>query len=219
MVSNMGFQIPDSGNFQAFAIIIDINSFTSMVSRADNDCTVAQYVRDVLLGAIESVENSSGHIVSFMGDAFLALLQDPIKVMECCVGISKSIDRSCEHISNAQADCNNAWDYAPGGPSVKITIEYGEICQSTIESNFLGSQKLFIGSAINYAARIGSAGEGNRCLLGPVAAKIIQNYYELLPARAVEGKAGESKYIYYQLDLGDIWREGSPEQLEESYWG
>lgn len=64
------------------------------------------------------------------------------------------------------------WDYAPGGLSLKISVEFGWMSVTTIYSHQLGSQRLIISPAVNYASRIGQAGVGNRCLLGPPTVRI-----------------------------------------------
>ena len=80
---------------------------------------------------------------------------------------------------------------------------------STITTREIGTQKLLIGPAINYASRIGRAGVGNRCVLGPIAAQMpdLAQYSPRGPYR-VSGKSDEEDYTYYELYLGDIWREG-----------
>ena len=86
-----------------------------------------------------------------------------------------------------------------------------------ISSRALGTHRLLIGSAINHASRILSAGSGNRCLVGPSAAQHGFSNYSLSGPHSVAGKIGEPNYEYFQLDLSDIWIEGDPED-GLSYW-
>lgn len=80
---------------------------------------------------------------------------------------------------------------------------------------------LLIGDCLNYASRIGAAGEGNRCLVGPRAATMRDlGPFGLSGPYTISGKAHESAYEYWSLDLGEIWREikgGSTGT--ETYWG
>jgi class 3 adenylate cyclase len=69
----MPIVIPENGCINAFAIIVDINGFTSMVAKDDSGMT-AQFVRDVLAGTIDAIEKEGGEIVSYMGDAVLGVL-------------------------------------------------------------------------------------------------------------------------------------------------
>ena len=214
-------ELPKIGMIEAFALIVDINMFTPMVSKASysND-SIAQFVRDILSGGVGMVEKYGGSVVSFMGDAFLAVLDDPEYVFMTCAGIAKDVDRTCEYISTHQADCPGAWNFAKGGPGLKIAIEYGWIDISTTYSNFLGEQRLLIGHCINYANRISHAGIGNRCLVGPNAINHHgMNSWSNRGPYTVKGKPGEGDYIYWELELGDVWIAGEIESCDETYWG
>jgi class 3 adenylate cyclase len=129
---------------------------------------------------------------------------------------ARDLDRQCEYICND----NDMWPFAPGGPSLKIAVEYGSLDISSIMSSFLGIQRLFIGNAINYASRISSASKGNRCLVGPAAAeRILLEGYSLDGPYLVKGKAREKHYTYYHFDLGDLWIEGERKIGKDTYWG
>jgi len=211
-------EIERIGDIAAFAMVVDINGFTAIVERSD-DGVIAQFVRDVLAGGIEAVERHGGEIVGFMGDAFLGILPDTMSTLNACWGIAKDLDRQCSYISDAQKRCPGALACAPGGPSLKIAVEYGTMDISTIESRMLGEHRLLIGSPINYASRIGAAGEGNRCHFGPKAAKrVMDAKYDLAGPFKVKGKHSEGEYEYYVLDMSDICREGPRVEGEDTYW-
>lgn len=209
----MAIVIPQNSSLKVFAMIVDINGYTKMVSNSDANL-IAQFTRDVLYGGISAVEKNGGEVVGFMGDAFFAILSDSDQVFNSCITIAKDIDRQCEYISSN----SEAFPFSPKGPSLKIGIEYGFIDVSDISSKYLGKQKLFAGEAINYAARITAADYGNRCLVGPKAFEMgLKSYIRKEDGPfAIEGKEGEPLYKYYKLDLSDIWREGDS---DESYWG
>jgi class 3 adenylate cyclase len=204
--STMPLSVSDGQSVQAFAMIVDINGFTRMVVKGEDEL-IAQFTRDVLAGGITAVEHCGGEVVGFMGDAFYALLFDADKVFECCTGIAKDLDEQCEYISQVQSE-SPVFSFSPGGPGLKIGIEYGWLEVSTISSNYLKEQQLFIGPAVNYASRITSAGKGNRCLFGPEAAKQGLDDYSHRGPFKVRGKAGEKLYTYFELDLDDIWWTG-----------
>jgi class 3 adenylate cyclase len=211
----MPIDIPKSGVLNAFAMIVDINGFVLMVERSSGN-TIAQFTRDVLIGGVEAVERNGGAVVGFMGDAFYAVLPNSEATFKACVGIAKDVDVQCEYISRAQRAEGELFEFAPGGPSVKIGIEYGWLEVSQIRSQRIGEQPLVIGPAVNHAARILEAGEGNRCHLGPAAFNNGLSDFRPDGPWSVSGKRGEAQYTYYELDLSDIWREhGSP----ETYWG
>lgn len=215
----MAITIPELGTINAFAMIVDINQFTRMVA-ADDTGMVAQFVRDVLSGPISAIERHDGEVVGYMGDAILGVLPPGESAALTCFNIAKDLDRQCEYISNHQDDFPQDWAFAPGGPSIKISIEYGSLEVTTISSRFLGTHRLLIGDAINYASRISSGGVGNRCHIGPVAAAMPPfNAYTLDGPLSVRGKAREGAYTYYQLDLGDIWIEGRRKKGKETFWG
>ena len=102
---------------------------------------------------------------------------------------------------------------------MKVGVEFGWMDVASIDSKVLGSLPLLIGPPINYASRIISAGAGNRCLYGPVAAQEGLRHYSSTGPFSVEGKLGEPAYTYYQLDMSDIWREGERESDKESFGG
>ncbi len=62
-------ELPKIGTIEAFAMIVDINSFTPMVSKSAQSDSIAQFVRDALSGGIDMVQKHGGSVVSFMGDA------------------------------------------------------------------------------------------------------------------------------------------------------
>lgn len=214
------FDIPQSGGIEAFAVIVDLNSFTLMVDKAEkNGDLIAQFTRDALYGAISAIEAEGGEVVAFMGDAVLGIMVDGDSVVHTCFRIAKDCDEQCEYISNAQSENKDNWAFAMGGPSLKIAIEYGFLDISTISSRLLGEHRLFSGSAINYAARIIAAGEGNRCIIGPVAAKKTFSSYSLEGPYLIKGKPGEQEYKYYFFSMDDIWVEGQRETGKDTYWG
>lgn len=196
-------------------MIVDINGFTRMVGKAEGD-SIAQYTRDVLAGGIDAVQGNGGEVVGLMGDAFYALLSDADDVFNCCVDIAVDLDKQCEYVSDVQSESPESFSFSPGGPGLKIGVEYGLLDISPIISNYLGAQNLFIGPAVNYASRIISAGKGNRCMVGPRAAEQgLINYQHRGPFK-VKGKRGEKAYTYYELNLDDVWRTGDE---GETFWG
>jgi len=218
MKKKHSLKIPKSGGISAFAMVIDINHFAGMVRQAESSPdSVAQFTRDVLTSTIMEVEAHGGHVVGFMGDAILGIIEDGEAAVKTCFGIAKEVDRQCEYISLAQKDCKGIWQYAPGGASLKIAVEYGSMDVSTISSHFLGEHRLFVGNAVVYATRISRAGKGNRCLVGPVAANKKFKDYGLEGPCSIPGKPGEPRYKYYRFPMGEIWREGS--ESNETYWG
>lgn len=212
----MAIAIPKSGHFEAFALIVDINGFTGMVAQSDGN-VIADFVRDVLVGSVKAVEDAGGEVVGFMGDAILAVLPDADSAAAACFVIAKDLNSQCEYISQSQKECPDCWEFAPGGPSLKIGIEHGWMDVAEISSRALGTQQLIIGNAINHAARILNAGSGNRCLVGPSAVKHGFSNYQLEGPSFIAGKSGEPSYEYFKFDLEDIWIEGVPGD-GYSYW-
>ena len=180
---------------------------------------IAQFTRDSLQKSIEIIEANNGEVVGFMGDAIYGILPNGESTIDSCFGIAKDIDRTCEYISSAQENDSEIWSFCEGGPSVKIAIEYGTLDKSSITSNYLGDHPVLIGSAINYAHRISAAGEGNRCLIGPIAAKMAFTEYNLGELSTTHGKSGEPSYDYYQFHMEDTWIEGLIEPGDDTYWG
>lgn len=214
--------IPEMGELNAFAMIVDMNGFTSMVNKAQKQDSIAQFVRDCLGNVIECVEEEAGEVVAFMGDAFLGVLPDADSTILACFAIAHALDQRCEFISNIQEEHRDSWSCASGGPSLKIAVECGRVDVSTISSRLLGTHRLLIGNAVNYAARICKAPEkGNRCLIGPNAAKTAFADYSLSGPHEISGprKPGEPIYEYFVFSMSDVWIEGEREPEDSSYWG
>lgn len=203
----MGIKLPeDGGTLEAFAMIVDINSFTLLANTFSG--SIAQFTRDILAGGIATVEHNGGAVVGLMGDAFYALLPDAESVVKCCIGIAIDVNKQCEYFDLLRFHVNDT-EY-PEGIGMKIGVEYGYLEVADIKTKFMRRQRLFVGGAVIYASRITGAGKGNRCLFGPAAAQLIQASYPLKGPYKIKGKTGEPKYTYYQFDLSDVWLEGRP---------
>ena len=210
-------KIPRSRSFSAIALIVDLNGFTAMIRRAPGDGMLAAFTRDALVGGIHAVEGAGGEVVAFMGDAFLAVLRDASSAFNACVMIARDLDRQCEWISNVQQEDPVAWSFSPGGPSLKIAFEWGTIHPAEISSRRLGTQVLLVGDPINYASRISAAGAGNRCLCGPRAACLLKELgYGLAGPSRHPGTKSDGPYVYFDLDLGDIWISGHRATVDAS---
>jgi class 3 adenylate cyclase len=194
--------------FDAFAMIVDINAYSLIVEGGGSDMA-AQFTRDVLTGGIVAVEQSGGDVVGFMGDAFLAFLPTAQAAVDSCIGIACDLNKQVEYLYLLSKEDPGSYEFAGGGPSLKIGVEFGWIGPSMIHSSFLGNQRLFAGTAINLASRILNMGRGNRCHVGPTAAKLIEQAgYGLSGPFRVKGKAGEGSYELWKFVMDDIWKEG-----------
>ena len=198
--------IPKSGYFDAFSVIVDINGFTRLV--ADHtDVHIATFVRDVLYGAIGAIEDAGGSVVGVMGDAVFGILPTAQAVWDACFDIAKDLDSQCSYLAQ-----NGFQEAIPELPSLKIGVEFGALAVSTIQTTALGQLPFYIGPATNYAARILGAGSGNRCHIGPRAvAAGMDEYVDQDAFDEVAGKKGEPTYRFWCLDLSDVWVAGEPE--------
>lgn len=197
--------IPNTGYFSAFSLIVDINGFTNLVSKHELH-DISQYVHDVLIGSISAIEDCGGSVIGVMGDAIFGVLEDSDAVVKSCISIANDLNAQCEHLSRT----GYAKDL-PALPSLKIGIEYGLLNAKKITSVALGSIPFCIGPATNYAARILGAGQGNRCHVGPEAMHAgLSDYIRPDQIFEVDGKPGEPTYKYWRLNLSDLWIEGSP---------
>ncbi|TDE16353.1 hypothetical protein E0F88_08885 [Dyadobacter psychrotolerans] len=196
--------------FKAFALLADINSYTKIVavSEAQNN-RVAKYISDILIGGVMAVEKNNGLVVGFAGDQFLALFKTVEEVYMSVHALAKDLDEICEYIAGT-----DSFIHVDNGIKIKVAIEFGQIDLTSISTKFLGTQKLFAGSTINYASRILNAGEGNRCNVGPSAYKKGLSQYIDSDRRIFEAK-DKIPYEYYNLDFDGVWRNDHM----ESYWG
>ena len=213
----MPITISDNRILRAFAIFVDINDFVKTVAHAvagaTNGENIAQFARDILAHAVRAIEAKEGEIVGVMGDAVLGVLPEGAAICEVCEEIATALNRECKEISKHQRTCPADWDYSPGGPSLKICIEFGSMRVATIRTRHLGAYQMLVGPAINHASRISRAGTGNRCLVGAVAAGMPEFSNKSLrgPLRLEENDSG-SGYIFYELDMANFWMEGKREK-------
>ena len=191
--------LPQSGTFSAFAMIVDINGFGKL---AFSDFQgIAQFTSEVLIGSVYCVEKNGGQVVGFMGDAFFAILHEPENVFKCCTEIAKDMASQYEYFSSTK----EIFSLSPDNIGLKIGVEYGILDTAWIYSKFLGVNRVFTGKPVTYAARILSAGAGNRCLIGPDAYE--QGLKQWIQGNSlnIKGKKGEGDYKFYHLNLDDAW--------------
>jgi class 3 adenylate cyclase len=213
----MSISITKDRTLEAFAIVVDINDFGQTVTSAEDGSTkgadIADFTRDALEHVIRAIEENEGEVAAVMGDAVFGILPEGAPILSACVEIAVAVNRESEHISEHRVISPADWAYSPGGVSLKICVEFGKMRVTSIKTRYLGVQPLFVGSAINYASRIGAAGEGNRCLLGPAAVGSPEFSSKLLCGpRHVPGKRGEPDLEYYELSLKDRWQERTRNQ-------
>ncbi len=195
---------PRHGSIQAFAMLVDINGFTTLVDRSLGE-NIAKRIADVLKEGVDAVESHNGHIIGFMGDAFIAVLENRADVLKSCAQIATAVTKQCSILSDPESEFK--WPF-PEGPSLKIALEYGWMDIAQVSSKAIGEQILLIGPPINYAHRISNSGSGNRCHIGPNAAQLIGvDCDELTGPYRVEGKKGEGIYTYYRLPMSSHWTE------------
>ena len=218
----MPITISENCVLRGFAIFVDINDFVKTVTQAVEGKThgenIAQFARDILAPAVRAIETNEGEIVGVMGDAVLGVLPEGAAICEVCEEIATAVNREAREISKHQCAHPQDWAYSPGGPSLKICIEFGTMRVATIRTRQLGAYQMLVGPAVNHASRIGRAGTGNRCLVGPVAAGRPEFSTKSLrgPLRPEE-KGGGLGYIFYELDLANFWLEGKRNEDRVSY--
>lgn len=211
-----GFNL-NAHSFVGFAICVDVNHFTKLVSTW-TDGTIAQMTRDILTGSIAGIENEGGEVFGLAGDAIVGVLPDADATYVACCRIAKDLNAQCEYISNAQTNPPHVWPELPGGPGLKIGVEYGTMYTSTIHTRFLGTQPLIVGHAINVAFRITNALWGNRCIVGPQAMKMGLDNYPYSGPMSIAGKEGEPNFEFFHLDMSDVWIEGDRDKKGNGYW-
>ena len=97
--------------------------------------------------------------------------------------------------------------FQPHGATSAASLTYREI--EVLQLVAGGADRMLVGPAINHASRIGRAGTGNRCLVGPVAAGMPGFSKKSLrgPLR-LEGNDSGSGYTFYEVEMADFWLEG-----------
>ncbi|MGC4035692.1 MAG: adenylate/guanylate cyclase domain-containing protein [Chitinophagaceae bacterium] len=197
-------QLPKSGHIEAFAMLVDINGFGRLVQKDFQG--IAQFTSDVLIGGIAQVERFGGQVVGFAGDQFYAILDTPDNVFNACTGIAKDMRKQYEYFE----DFPDVFSLTPENFGLKVGIEYGYLDVGKISSSFLGTQYIYTGRPVTYAARIMAAKEikGNRVLFGLKAKEKGMDQWINDGPFYIGGKEGEIAYEYYALGIEDIWMPG-----------
>jgi class 3 adenylate cyclase len=189
--------------FECTALVVDINS-SEMMFRSDEANLVGQFTRDTLSGAVRAVEEAGGSVINHSGDSIIAVMPNVEAAAEASWSVAHDFRKTKEYLVGT--GLKTVWPFVPDDFGLKISMESGTMEVSTIWSKFLGEQPFITGPPSVYASRMLSFGEGNRCLVGPIAAEGWP--YETLAGPFIgQGKHAEIKYEYFLYDLSDLWED------------
>jgi class 3 adenylate cyclase len=157
------------------ALIVDVHSFGAMCSdpRAEG---VARFMRDVLAGAVNVTERSGGLVANTMGDGVLCLFETADAAFTSACEIVRDFGNQNEYLLAHQTEFQ-AEPYVSKGLRCRCALESGPIEHHPLRTN-TGTFTLWVGNAINYAARILDAEERasgpndqifNTIVLGPTS--------------------------------------------------
>jgi class 3 adenylate cyclase len=197
--------LEDGSHFECVALVLDLNHSEKLVGLDDNN-DVGQFIRDVIVGWIDPIEESGGSVINFTGDGMVAVLPDEESAGMACFGIARDLRKTREHLESSREGHPEVFGVMEAGLGMKIAIERGILEVNSIKAAFLGKQYLLVGPPTIYATRLLSFGRGDRCLIGPNAAKKWP-YGPLEGPFVQRGKRGR-EYEYYKFDLEDSWAEG-----------
>ena len=194
------------------ALIVDVHSFGAMCSdpRAEG---IARFMHDVLAGAVHITERSGGLVANTMGDGILCLFEKPDAALVAAFEIVRDFGDQNEFLLRTQSDVE-AEPYVEKGLRCRCALEAGVIEHHPLQTKAT-TFTLWVGTAINYAARIVDAEERaanhsdqivNTIVVGPVAyEELRQRWLGFLPPIRISVKNAEFvAYPFNTVDLSDM---------------
>jgi len=118
--------LADRGIVDAFAIIVDINDFTVMVTK--DMCNMrAQFIRDILGGGIAAIEKAGGEVVAFMGDPSSVCSQMRRAFFLHVAELPKTSTRSASTSAMQRPNANLLLRWRQLGPALKLRWNSGKL--------------------------------------------------------------------------------------------
>jgi hypothetical protein len=132
-------------------LIVDVQGSTRMVAAAGSEPT-AVFMCDVLQGSAEVIGRCGGMVVNTMGDALLALFDDPEQTLASTWSIVRDFDRQHAYFEASRRQNRSAWTFVRG-MYCRCALETGWVQRAPLDTHD-GRFTLYTGDAINYADRI-----------------------------------------------------------------
>lgn len=202
----------DSGRPLQFltALIVDVHSFGAMCDdpRAEG---LARFIRDVLVGAVDITERSGGHVANTMGDGILCLFETADAAFVSACEIVHDFGDQHEYLVSHQNECRFE-PYVDKGLRCRCALESGLIGHHPLQTN-AGTFTLWVGNAINYAARILDAEEQvsdskdqvfNTIVVAPIAYEELRKRWTGFSS-TVRIKSKNAEFVAHPFDTVDLY--------------
>ena len=176
-------------------LFTDIRGFTKM-SEALKTEEVVSILNDYFALAAEVVHRNSGRINKFIGDAVMAVFEDPPPYRSGATATKNAVLAGSELVASFRMKAR-VWKEkieTPFEADLGAGINYG----SLIFGNMGSPERMeytAIGDTVNFASRLCSASKGGQVRISEDVFKLVDGYFEMSEEDpiAVKGKAGTFK--------------------------
>jgi class 3 adenylate cyclase len=173
----------------------DIRGFTKMSETLSTE-EVVWILNDYFAFSAEAVHKYNGRINKFIGDAVMAVFEDPPGFVTGGAATKNACNAALQLVSTFR-NRTRIWKEkisTPFDADLGAGIHYG----SLIFGNMGSPERMeytAIGDTVNFASRLCSKSAGGQVRISEEVYKLVNGYYELTPEApiTVKGKAGEFK--------------------------
>ena len=176
-------------------LFTDIRGFTKMSELLSTE-EVVSILNDYFALAAEVVHRNNGRINKFIGDAVMAVFEDPANYHSGATASKNAVNAGSELVAAFRAKARQWTEqiHKPFEVDLGAGINYG----SLIFGNMGSPERMeytAIGDTVNFASRLCSAAKGGQTRISEEVFGWVDGYFALSPEEplAVKGKAGTFK--------------------------
>ena len=180
---------------QMAVLFTDIRGFTKM-SELLTTQEVVSILNDYFALAAEVVHRNGGRINKFIGDAVMAVFEDPAGYKTGSTATKNAVNSGIELVAQFRMK-SRQWKeqiHKPFEVDLAAGVNYG----SLIFGNMGSPERMeytAIGDTVNFSSRLCSEASGGQTRISEEAFKLVDGYFDLSPEQpiSVKGKAGTFK--------------------------
>jgi class 3 adenylate cyclase len=187
-----------SGKRNVAVLFSDIRGFTSMSEKMLPE-EVVYILNDYFAFSTDAINKNKGKVNKFIGDAVMALFEDPPAYQEDESAARNAINAAISIVENFHAAMPR-WKEKLSSPftcDVGVGVHYGEAILGNLGSNER-MEYTAIGDTVNFSSRLCSLAKGGQVRVSESCFERVQNVFDgqVQEAVAVKGKTGlHSTYV------------------------
>ena len=176
-------------------LFADIRGFTKM-SEALRVEEVVAVLNDYFTMGAKAVDGNQGQINKFIGDAILAVFQDPPNYFSGSQATRNAVNAGMELVKQFRAQ-KAIWRdriHTPFEADLGVGVHYGEVILGSMGSP-QRMEYTVIGDTVNFSSRLCSLASAGQVKISEESNKLVEGYFktEEMDLVKVKGKSGEYK--------------------------